>query len=206
VEKVKRNHLGEKDPAGAFYVPLSQVPLGSFRLALGVEPEGPEVWAEVRSRIASLDPGLILTSPTTLEESLASSLTLQRVPMLLLSTFAAVGLFLGALGIYGVIGHLGASRRREVALRMAIGGTPGRIVTLLGREWLGVVGWGLVAGLVAAAGSARILEALLYGTGPLNPLIVIAALGTLLAVAVVACVVPLRRAMTVDPAVVLREG
>ena len=205
VESIRHDSLRENEAAGAVYVPLTQASPGFVRIAVKFEGDRGAVWSAVRKSIAALDPALVPFWTDTLESSVGASLLLQRTPMQLLSGFAVVGLFLGVLGIYGVMAHEFGRRRREIAVRLAIGGSRGDIASLLGREWVVVVGGGLVAGLAGTAASSRLIASLLYDTGPLDPRVLSGALGALILAALAACLIPVRRAMRVDPALALRE-
>ena len=125
--------------------------------------------------------------------------------MLLLSVFALIGLFLGAIGIYGVMAQAVATRRREIGLRMALGSTTWNIASLVGREWTTVVGFGLVLGMIGTLAATRGLVSLLYETKALAPSVMISAATIVLATYLIACVLPACRAIQIDPATVLKE-
>ncbi|HUF65530.1 MAG TPA: ABC transporter permease [Gemmatimonadaceae bacterium] len=205
VESVRHSSLREEEEIGAFYVPLAQVPLGYFRLILRHDATSPAIWPAVRDRMAALDPGLGVSSTTTLEEMVAASLVLQRTPTQLLSIVSLLGLFLGAIGVYGVMAYGVTLRRREIAVRVAIGSTKRQIALLFGRECFTVVGAGLVIGLLGTLASSRLIASLLYDTELLNPATLAAALIAIGTAAAAACYFPLRRALRVDPASVLKS-
>ena len=204
-EPIRHDKLRENDAAGAIYVPMTQRSPGFVRIAVKFDGGRAAVWSAVRKQIAALDPSLVPFWTDTLEDSVGASLLLQRTPMQVLSGFAIAGLLLGVLGVYGVMAHEFGSRRREIAVRLAIGGSRWDIVSLMGREWILVVGTGVVAGLAGTVASSRLIASLLYGTAPHDPRVLGASLGALLVAALFACLVPVRRAVLVDPAVALRE-
>jgi putative ABC transport system permease protein len=204
-EPIRHDSLRENELAGAVYVPLTQGSPGFVRFAVNFDGDRGAVWSAVRKTIAALDPALVPFWTDTLEASVGASLLLQRTPMQVLSGFAIVGLFLGVLGVYGVMAHEFGRRRREIAVRLAIGGSRGDIVSLMGREWILVVGTGVVVGLAGTVASSRLIASLLYDTGPLDPRVLSGALGALILAALVACLIPVRRAVRIDPAMALRE-
>ena len=202
---IVQDNLRQTDAAGALYIPMTQTSFGFVRIAVKFEGDRAAVWSAVRKTITALDPALVPFWTDTLENSVGASLLLQRTPMRLLSGFAIVGLFLGALGVYGVMAHEFGSRRREIAVRLAVGGSRRDIVSLMGREWIQVVGTGILAGAAGAFASSRLVASLLYGTGPHDLRVLAASLGTLILAALIACLIPVRRAIRIDPAVALRE-
>jgi predicted permease len=202
VNPIRQNSLRERDGVGAIYQPTTQNPPGFVRLAVAFQAQAP--WTTVVDRIRSVDPGLVPFWTDTLSNSVDTSLLVQRGPMRLLGGFAAVGVFLGVLGVYGVIAHEFGQRRRELAIRVAIGGRRPDILRLLGRRWLTIVGGGSVVGLAGAVATHRLIDSLLYGTGPSDPTVLGFSVTVLAAAAALACLGPVRRALSVDPILVLR--
>jgi ABC-type antimicrobial peptide transport system permease subunit len=125
--------------------------------------------------------------------------------MQLLSVFAGVGVLLAALGIYGVLGHEFRARRREIAVRLALGGSRQDILSLLSRRWLALVAAGTVGGLLASMGTTRIVQGLLFDAAATDPRILATVVAVLVAAAALAALGPVRRAMKVDPASALRQ-
>ena len=164
------------------------------------------MWPALRARIDSVDETVPFFWTDTMEGSVDSSLILRRTPMQVLSAFASIGLFLGILGVYGVMAYSVGQRRREIGLRMAVGSTRSGIVRLLGREWFTVVGGGLAGGVVATIFAARALRGLLFDTAALDPAVALGTTAAVVGAAMLACAVPARRALKVDPAVTLRDG
>jgi putative ABC transport system permease protein len=123
---------------------------------------------------------------------------------LLLSVFAIVSLALAAVGLYGVVAFSVSQRRGELGLRMALGADPYQVLRLVLREGMTPVAIGIALGLAGAAALARVMRSLLFGVDPLDPLTFAAVALTLSIVALAACYLPARRAMTVDPAATLR--
>jgi ABC-type antimicrobial peptide transport system permease subunit len=123
----------------------------------------------------------------------------------LLAGFAALTALLSALGMYGVVAHSVRQREREVAIRVAIGATPGAIVTLFLRESAWLLGAGIAAGAVAAVGLTRVLEARLFATAPLDPVTVAAAAALMAAVGLAATLEPVIRVSRRNPLAALHE-
>jgi len=125
--------------------------------------------------------------------------------MTLALAFGGLALFLSATGIYGVLAYLVTQRRREIGIRVALGSSRGKVVQLVVREGCVLVGAGLAAGLAGAVAMQRAIANEVYGVEPLDPLVLVLVMGTLAAVSLLACVIPARRALRVDPMTVLHE-
>ena len=163
-------------------------------------PQSPEsLTGAVRREIAQIDPEMPFYGVRTLEDRLSTSLMDRRTPMLLATGFASVALFLAAIGIYGVLAYQVSQRRREIGIRMALGAESGSIFNLVLKEGGLIVGLGAAFGLVGAFFLRQTLQAQLYETGAMDPRVVAAVAGMLIAVALIACVLPARRAAKTDP-------
>jgi ABC-type antimicrobial peptide transport system permease subunit len=141
----------------------------------------------------------------TLEDRISTSLVDRRTPMLLASGFAGVALFLAAIGIYGVLAYQVSQRRREIGIRMALGAESSSIFSLVLREGGLIVALGALFGLGGAFLLRQTLQAQLYETGAMDPRVVAAVAGMLIAVAFIACVLPARRAAKTDPLIALTD-
>jgi ABC-type antimicrobial peptide transport system permease subunit len=139
-------------------------------------------------------------------ELISESVALPRLVAALVGLFSALALTLAALGVYGVLSYAVSRRRREIGVRMALGADGRRVVGTVLRRGMGTVAVGLAVGLVAAAAATRLLGGLLYGVGAGDPVSYAVAGAVVLAVALVACLPPARRAAATDPMTVLREG
>ena len=124
--------------------------------------------------------------------------------MLLAACFAAVALFLAGIGIYGVLAYMVAQRTREIGIRMALGGGRDRIFRLIVGEGILLLAVGLAFGLGGTLGLSRYVESVLFGVRPMDPFVLASVGGMLTAVAVIACVLPARRATRVNPIEALR--
>ena len=135
---------------------------------------------------------------------MAASVAPRRFVALLLELFAVFAVLLASVGIYGVVSYTVSRRRREIGLRLALGATMPDVVRLVLRQGLHLAAVGAGAGVVGALVLTRFLRAFLYGVHPTNPLAIAGAAMALVAVAVLACFVPARRATHVDPMIALR--
>jgi predicted permease len=190
---------------GTYYFPVSQDGIRTMTLAIRTSGDPLSLTNAVRQALTAIDPELPLYSVRTMEDRIGESLTDRRTPMMLASMFAAVALFLAAMGLYGVLAYQVAQRRKEIAIRMALGSEPRGIFALVLREGVGLLGVGLAAGLIGAFAIRRAMESQLYGVSAMDPLILASVAGVLGAVALVACAVPARRASRIDPNSALGE-
>jgi predicted lysophospholipase L1 biosynthesis ABC-type transport system permease subunit len=190
---------------GAYYSPFLQVPSRTLGVAIRTSQDPDSITGTVRREIAQIDPELPFYGVRNMEERLATSLMDRRTPMLLATGFAVVALFLAAIGIYGVLAYQVSQRRREIGIRMALGAASGSIFNLVLREGGLIVGAGAVAGLIGAFLLRQTLQSQLYETVAMEPLVVGAVGATLIVVALIACVLPARRAAKTDPMIALSD-
>ena len=155
--------------------------------------------------MASLDPELPVFDSRTMDERAEAALVNRRSPALLSLVFGAVALLLSAVGIYGVLAYLVALRSREIAIRIAIGSSARAVFGLVFGEGAALVGVGLLAGALGALALRRSVDGLLFGVRATDPLVIGAAVLLLVAVALLACTLPARRATRIDPVAVLGE-
>ena len=161
--------------------------------------------ADLKRELSALAPGTPVGAGWWSDE--IGSNTAYRNPRfqtLVLGSFAALALGLTATGILGVVSYLVAVRTREMGIRIAVGATPTSLVALMLRRTLGPIAFGLVVGVVATRWAGRLAEAQLFKVDVHDPLMLTAAVGTVLVTAALAAWVPARRAGRVDPIAVLR--
>jgi putative ABC transport system permease protein len=187
-----------------FYTPYTQFSYASRMVLVRTSGDPAAVVNAIRTMVRSVDPDLPLFDVLTLRERLGGSWSKQRFDALLLGGFAAVALLLAASGIYGVVAYAVSQRTREMGIRLALGATPGAVLRLVVREGMALPLVGGVAGAVAALGLTRVLRASLYGVSPTDPGVIGATLALLLLVALLACLLPGRRATRADPLEALR--
>ena len=152
-----------------------------------------------------MDRELPLYNIRTMDERTSETLVDRRTPTLIAGGFAVVALFLAAIGIYGVLAYQVSQRRREIGIRMALGAGAPRIFGLVLSEGATIVAVGAALGLVGAFFLRRTLESVLYGVSAMDAGVVTAVAALLAVVALLACVIPARRAARTDPTVALSE-
>lgn len=160
---------------------------------------------QVREAVWSVNRTLPLARVSTLDELVTESMARTSFTLVMLGIAAAVALFLGAVGIYGVISYVVSQRTREIGIRMAMGAEQIDVSRMVLRQAMTLAGAGVLVGLAAAAGLTRLMTSLLYGVSPLDPLTFGSVAITLTAIAMVASYIPARRAAGVDPVVALRS-
>ena len=187
------------------YVPFAQQPQSTVSLYL-THADGIDLGASVRRTLARLEPSLPVVLHQSLDEATAIGLLPQRVAAWVAGSVGVIGLFLAALGLYGLTAFLVAQRTREIAIRMALGATHGQVRTMVLRQAgrLGVIGSAI--GLLLAAGLAQVVQSLsllvdVHATDPLTFGAVVLLMG---AVLLAATLYPARRAARTNPAVALR--
>lgn len=158
----------------------------------------------VRSTLGSIDPNIPIYDIRTVDELLSNSLGSRRFTMFLLGTFAAVALLLACVGLFGVMAYLVSQRTHEIGVRLALGARPGDVFRLIIGRGMALASAGSALGLAGAWAIGRFLESMLYQIKPTDPITLASAPLVLLAVALLACYVPARRAMKVDPMAALR--
>ncbi len=160
---------------------------------------------EIRSIVSSVDPEEPVARIESMDTVLAHSIALQRFLMILMGIFAGLALVLASVGIYGVLSYQVARRTHEIGIRMALGARPVDVLRLILREGMLVVLAGVFVGVAAAFGLSRFLASVLFGVKPADPFTFTAVAFVLVAVALLACYIPARRATGVDPLVALRH-
>ncbi|MEZ5291773.1 MAG: ADOP family duplicated permease [Vicinamibacterales bacterium] len=190
------------------YVPLARSPAPSMWVLVRTEGTAAAI-ATVRQGVEAVDRGLpIWIGPMVLSDWLASMGQYWRTgtSSVLVTTFAAIALLLASLGLHASLAHAVGRRRREMGIRLAVGGSPGGILGLVYRQGMALVLTGLAIGLAATAGLGRLLRGTLAPSASMDVTTGVLAAAILLVAATIACVVPARRAMRVDPAETLREA
>lgn len=204
---------GDKKSAieAQFYYPFMQLPerlmpLAADAVAVVLRTQGDPaaVMDPVRSAVREMDPREIIYSVQTLDDVIAGSLAARRLSMILLAAFAALALVLSCVGIYGVISYVVGQRTQEIGVRMALGAQPGDVMRLVLGQGVRMALIGVAIGIAAALGLTRLMANQLFGVTAHDPLTFIAVAILLALVALLACYLPARRAMRVDPIIALR--
>jgi predicted permease len=212
VSDVKYSGLDHPDQ-GTVYTPLTargsdpiEEATSRFRFLMlrsSVNPTA--VLPAVRQIVRDLDPSLPLTNVATMDDLVAESLQMPRSLSLLVASLAMVALVLSSVGIYGVMAYYVQQHSKEIGIRVALGGSPADVLRLIVGQGMKVVASGVVIGLLTALVLTRLMSSLLFGIGAADAFTFVAVTIVLLAVALVACGVPARRAIAVEPAAVLRN-
>ena len=187
------------------YSPLSQSYSQTATLVVRSEGDARPLAAAIRAEVARLDPSLPLFDVKTLDEHMGVSLFPARVAALLLGGFGLLALLLAAMGVYGVVSYSVAQRTREIGIRLALGARARDVLRLVAGRGMALVAAGLVAGLVVALVLTRFMEGVLYGVSATDSVTFTLVVFLLGFVALLACLVPARRATRVDPMVALRH-
>jgi len=159
---------------------------------------------ELRREVQSINPELPVFGAQTLKEAVSVSLSERRFSMEMVGLFALTALLLAGLGIYGVISYIVSERRHEIGIRLALGAQNRTILRMVLRQGLGLAIAGAAVGLTCALIVSHLMAGLLYGVRPTDPLTFAGVALLLIGVALLACYIPARRAMKVDPIVALR--
>jgi predicted lysophospholipase L1 biosynthesis ABC-type transport system permease subunit len=195
-----------------FYYPFAQLAdplvrrwseLMSIAVRTGIPPRS--VVEPLRRELRGASGDQVLYEVRTMEQLAHATLARQRFLMVLFGMFAGLALLLASVGIYGVLAYLTSRRVPEIGLRMALGATAGDVVKLVMRQSLGMILAGVAVGAAAALAAGRVLERLVEGMRPAEPLTVAIMISVLVAAAVFASFLPARRAGRVDPMRALRE-
>jgi len=158
----------------------------------------------VQSALNTIDPGLAIAIPQSMEKILAQALGQARLMMWLLGIFAGAALLLATVGIYGAVAYTVEQRTGEIGVRMALGAQTMDVLRLIVSQGMRPVIFGLAVGLAAAVALGRLIASQLYQTSTHNPLLLATTMSILGLAALLACVFPARWATQVDPIVALR--
>ncbi|HMB27845.1 MAG TPA: FtsX-like permease family protein, partial [Blastocatellia bacterium] len=205
----KQRNLSSPSPATVF-IPIGQATEGikeqaryaSFALRAKGDPSA--LSAAVRGEMRQLDAAVPVQGLRSMEQLVSRSVAPQRFNMSLLGLFAALGLVLAAVGIYGVIACVVSQRTHEIGLRMALGAQASDVMKMVVRRGMAPAMIGVAVGLGASYALTRLMKSLLFGVSATDPLTFIVIALSLGLVALLACWIPSRRAAKVDPMIALR--
>jgi putative ABC transport system permease protein len=158
----------------------------------------------VKRAVAEVDPSRPAANFRTIEQNLNQQTQFLRLYILLLGIFGAIAAVLAAIGIYGVMAYSVAERTREIGIRMALGARSGDVVQMVLRQALLMVGLGVTLGLAGSFALTRVIKSALYGVTATDPATYAGISAVLLLVAIIACLIPTRRAIAVHPTIALR--
>ncbi|HUE85571.1 MAG TPA: ABC transporter permease [Vicinamibacterales bacterium] len=204
VENVR--HFGlDANVSREMFRPYSQAAWPVMTLVAKTAGE-PLIWRQpLAAAVRGIDPDLPVARVRSMEMVIDGSVGWRETPMRLLAAFAALGLLLAGIGVYGVLAYFVSQRSREIGVRTALGASRGQIVGLVLRESVAPIAAGLFVGVAGAVACGRLLQGVLYEVRPSDPAVLAAIALTLATVALVAGVVPARRAASIDPVTALRD-
>jgi putative ABC transport system permease protein len=201
-----------RDPVPEFYLPMLQAPHASWSwtdrtLTVTARSAGDPValLAPLRRAVAEVDPSVPLYNLGTMQGRLVDSLAESRFSTMLLSAFSLLALALAAIGVYGIISYGVTQRTQEIGIRVALGAQRGDVLAMVVRHGAVLAGIGLAVGLTGALVLSRYLGSLLFQVSPTDPPTFAAGTVVLSGVAVLAALLPARRAAMTDPMVALRN-
>lgn len=192
-------------PQYDIYFPYMQRPNPGVTLAVRTHADLQSTSNALRSAVLSLDPTLPVYDLALLDARLAEQVAPVRTMAILSSAYALLAVFLAGFGLFAVLAHDVGQRTQEIGIRMALGALPRSVLLLVLREGLLLTLAGLAVGVAGAVLITRMMQALLFGVSPTEPAVFLAIAALLLVVAVLACWVPARRAMRLDPLQALRQ-
>jgi ABC-type antimicrobial peptide transport system permease subunit len=194
----------DRDPSSVFYHPLGQKVRRGMTLVVRTASDPLVLAGAVRAQVGHLDANLPIAAMRTMKQIVSESLAGRRFQVALVVMFGMLALALAVVGIYGVTSYAVARRTQEIGLRIALGAGRRDVLRSVLREGLGPVAVGAVAGLAGAQLGTRLIRGVLFGIGPLDPIVLVGVTVVLIVTAAVACYLPARAAAALDPISALR--
>jgi ABC-type antimicrobial peptide transport system permease subunit len=204
VSDVRWTGLDATEPDGTVYFPLVDLPSAFFLVRTAGDPLA--LAPAMRQAVKALDPGLALADVATGDDLMAEALATPRYLGVLIALFSGTAFVLSLVGIYGVMAYFVQQHTRDIGIRLAIGGDPAQVRRMVVFQGVRLVGAGIAVGIGAALLASRLMSNVLFGVSPTDPRALVGVPLALLAVAIVACLIPAQRAAGLDPAEVLRDG
>jgi predicted permease len=204
VKDIKYHSMNES-PMPFLYFPFWQDTGGDANVLIRTSGDPPKLLPQVREQVRQLDSGVAVLESDSVANLLSVSLFAYRTAATLAAVLGGLGLLLAAMGIYGVLSYAVSQRSREIGIRMALGAERRDVLSLVVGQGMRLTLAGVALGLVASLATMHLLGRLLYGVTANDPVTFAVVAATLTVVALVACYIPARRAMAVDPMVALRH-
>lgn len=201
----QRGLVSQAERFGAYYFPYTQSPSRSMTILARTATDPLSVAPAVRREVVALNPELPFYNVLSMRERVEESVAGRRTAMLLAVGFGVIALLLATIGIYGVLAYQVTQRTREIGIRMALGSDARRVFALVLGEGAILLAIGFGVGLAGAFAMRRAVQGELYGVDPMEPSVIAAVTVMLGVVALVACVLPARRASRIDPVIALSE-
>ena len=186
------------------YVPFRQSVSSDMNLIVKSAADPGSLTSAIRSAVNSIDKDQPIFAIATMQQLLNDSVSTRRITLILLGVFSGLALALAAIGIYGVISYSVAQRTHEIGIRVALGAEPGGVLRMILAQGARIAGAGVAIGLAASFPLTRLMAKLLFSVSAADPLTFAAVAGVLVLVAMLACYIPARRALRVDPTIALR--
>jgi predicted permease len=205
VGRVRQAGLTDDTAQGAIYYPYIYRPDADIFLVLRGSIQPAALKSELQTVVRGLDPDLAVNGIQSMHDRISASLIDRRSPAFLSGIFSAIALLLIAIGTYGVLAYAVAQRRREIAIRMALGARPGEIQGQFFSLALRLLAAGAILGLLGAWMTGRAMQAILFHVPAHSSIILAAAAGVIAAIALAACVLPAYRAARISPMQALAE-
>jgi putative ABC transport system permease protein len=194
-------HLGlDEEEVPMFYTPHTQQPsYHTMRMVVRADAEAAALTRSVREQLSQMDREVPLSQVTTLNRALDATVAAPRMRANLLGLFAALAMILAAIGVYGVVAYMVGQRTQEIGVRRALGANAADVVAMLMREAMRPVSIGIALGLVGAAAMTRLLSSMLFEISATDVTTYAVACGVLATSALIASIMPARKALKVDP-------
>jgi len=205
VGDVRQLSLAE-DPTPTMYISTSWFLWPTMTLVVRTQDEPTALAQEVRQTVTRLDPHQPVSDFQTMRTAVAGNAAAPRLNTVLVASFAVLALLLAVVGVAGVVGYGVGQRTREIAVRLALGSTPGRAVRHVLRGGLLMCATGILLGIGAALALGRALSSVLYGVGAYDPATFVVTTAVLFAIAILACWLPAQRVTRIEPSLTLRDG
>lgn len=202
-ENVKLDGIDAATPLEV-YLPMMQQPAGTLFLVVRTNLPQTSVLKTVQDTVHSLVPDMPLFQTRSMDKVYQESIATRKSSQILLFVFASIALLLAAIGLYGVIAHGVRQRTQEIGIRMALGAQRSEVMGLLLRQGMALIVAGVLLGIAASLGLTRFLTSMLFDVMPSDPATFALVITLLIIVGALACWIPARRAMRVDPMVALR--
>jgi putative ABC transport system permease protein len=200
-----RHFATQREMPPAMYLPVSQMPTWCcLRSVVRTSMDPINFEPEVRRLVSSMDRDIPVTDVHTMKDLLSLQLTEPRFAMILLGTFAGLALILTVVGLYGVMAYSVSRRTREIGVRLALGAQRSSVMRMVLRDTAVLLSLGIVFGVAASLASASVLETVLYGVAPRNPLVLLVVCISVALTGLLAAYIPSIRAASIDPVQALR--
>lgn len=204
VNDTKQRSLGESSPPMVFIPVTEKNSSRAMSFILRTSGDPLSFSNAIRTEVGQMDPNVVVRNVRSMEQLVDRSVAPQRFEMSLLGLFAAVGLLLSAVGIYGVMAYSVSQRTQELGVRMALGAQARDVRNLVLKQCMALALTGVIIGLAASLALTRLMKGLLFGVSPTDPLTLVGVAVFMVLVALFACFVPARRATKIDPLTALR--